>query len=146
MTKPNWTDEQLKVLNEVLSWLKAGAPHKKVENETIGFNMNYIFVDDYGDLEDWEQNDWSKGCGSVMCIGGAINQFSDTYRGEWHDLNHAVYLLVTEEVSEGTVMELFYPPERYAYEAIKPEDAAHALEHFIETGKADWNHLEGKYD
>jgi hypothetical protein len=64
--KPVLTTEQRKLLNRIIRWLAAGAPHKKVGFE---FNMhNGIVVYD-------ESDDMPDDCGTSCCIAGAAIAF-----------------------------------------------------------------------
>lgn len=67
------TEEQKKRLDEVIAWLKDGAPHKVLAD---GSHLNGFAFETWIN-EDPNDEDNTGQCGTVACIAGAVVQFSE---------------------------------------------------------------------
>lgn len=124
----------LERLNIIAEWLEAGAPHKN----GYGFNMNTWYSTDETDYANNE-------CGTVMCIGGAAQQFfggPSSFKSDYdEDIMSAGELL---GLDYDTAHSLFYPPDdkNYydptSYYCKGPKEVAEVVRHLMETGEVDW--------
>lgn len=119
-------------LEEIAKWLDDGAIHVTAGGTVYGFNMGYWdnSVDDI--VEEDAAAAESQGCGSVMCIGGAAEQFYGEYASEALGLDRY------------TSRRLFYPRDHFTkteYEDLTPENCAKVIRHLIKTGNVDWEIL-----
>lgn len=125
----------LERLEIIAQWLEAGAPHK---DGVEGFNMNY-----------WNKE---RSCGSVCCIGGAVDQwFVEPSKrdnivacGRASEIENIVR---REESSAAEALGLdsheaiclFFPTDLIDdLEYISPAWAARCIRHLMETGEVDW--------
>lgn len=88
-------------------------------------------------------------CGTVACIGGWMRLLKDEgfcpTRLFTEDETRSATLYVNDPDSHSEPLHgLFFPPIRYNWNKITAADAVVAIDKFLETGKADWSHVEKK--
>lgn len=140
------SDQGVKALEKVITWLEAGAPHVKIAEgvEIDVFDMECSVETEY-DLGDT--------CGTACCIAGAVCQFEMLGMDKRDKDNSLTWSLMsgfgegvleitTEylDISEEDADQLFMPfdfciePEVYN----NPKHAAKVVRKFIDTGIVDW--------
>lgn len=143
-----------KVLESVYQWLQAGAPHQ--QSKDSAFTMAYWRMDkDVISDEVIPYSDDLNACGTVMCIGGAIEQFDPLKRSAFQVITDELGIL-DDGLYGGKINGLFYPysEEKYtnevdyedeldimkeeAYNAT-PKQAAKVLRNFIDNKEVDWS-------
>lgn len=97
-------------------------------------------------------------CGSIACIGGwvwvALNHEDVKQEGDVFKMTSRQAYKADEYVysansvdgngdDDGRLHDLFFPPNRYNYNRIKEEQAAIAIDNFLETGEAKWEKILG---
>lgn len=73
----------------------------------------------------------NEGCGSVQCIGGAMALIMGM-----GDLDARRF--VGGRRDQAGLGELFYPPTKYAFRLIEPQQAVQAIDNFRKYGKPRW--------
>ena len=140
------SEQGVKALEKVITWLEAGAPHVKIAEgvEIDVFDMEYS-VDTEHDLGDT--------CGTACCIAGAVCQFEMLgidKRAKDNSLAWSLmsgfgegvleitteYLDISEEDADQliTPFDFCFDPEDYN----NPKHAAKVVRKFIDTGIVDW--------
>lgn len=141
------SEQGVKALEKVITWLEAGAPHVKIAEgiEIDVFDMEYS-VEAEHDLGDT--------CGTACCIAGAVCQFEmlgmdkrskdnslPWYSSSWDDTIGVLeitteYLGISEEDAEPLFTPFDYGVEQEIYN--NPKHAAKVVRKFINTGIVDW--------
>lgn len=140
------SEQGVKALEKVITWLEAGAPHVKIAEgvEINVFDMEYSVGTDYS---------FGDTCGTACCIAGAVCQFEmlgmdrrakdNSLAWSWMPGFGEGALKITTEylgISEEDADSLFVPfdygiePEVYN----NPKHAAKVVRKFIDTGIVDW--------
>lgn len=142
------SEQGVKALEKVITWLEAGAPHVKIAEgiEIDVFAMEYS-VETEHDLGDGY-------CGTACCIAGAVCQFemlgmdkrSKNNSLPWDSSSRAdtigvleittEYLGISEEDAELLFRPFDYGIEPEVYN--NPQHAAKVVRKFIATGVVDW--------
>lgn len=155
------TKKAVRALDQVATWLEAGAPHEKAHG--MKFDMNFLVqfptTEDI-DVEAITTKNW---CGTACCIAGALVTFSaaefmatqikwgikynhldNNFRsGYWIEggWDKACEIL---DISDVMALQLFEPWDTHttkfwpAADAITPPWAARTIRHLIATGEVDW--------
>lgn len=140
------SEQGVKALEKVITWLEAGAPHVKIAEgvEIDVFDMEFSVETDYS---------FGDTCGTACCIAGAVCQFEMLGMDKRQKDNSLTWSLMsgfgegvleitTEylDISEEDADQLFTPfdfciePSLYN----NPEHAAKVVRKFIDTGIVDW--------
>lgn len=132
------TEEGRKTLEEVYQWLEAGAPH--ATSNGSAFTMEY-WDQPIGEILEGASvySDNVGACGTAMCIGGAIEQFSgvDAYE-------HILGVDGSDEDDKVIILQQLFHPDENGYEKgyyATPQQAAKVVRHFIDTGEVDWSKM-----
>ena len=136
------SEQGVKALEKVITWLKVGAPHVKIAEgvEIDVFDMEYSVETNY---------DFGDACGTACCIAGAVCQFEmlgmdKRYKDNslpWSDYGGVLeitteYLGISEEDADQLFVPFDYGIEPEVYN--NPKHAAKVVRKFIDTGIVDW--------
>lgn len=121
--------ERLEIIAE---WLEAGAPHRDGQ----GFNMETWSKKDHTDYAGAK-------CGTVMCIGGAANQFFGEGTAGLAMVDEPGVGIEILGLTRKQTVALFYPYVLGAlssrnWSSITPQHAARVIRHLIATDEVDW--------
>lgn len=120
----------------IAEWLEGGATHVTPDGEKIGFDMEYWNIRTSRVFE-YDNPYVSPECGTVMCIGGAAEQFFGNEGEITVETATAAGLL---GLDPNLAEKLFYPWDEDWYTSagkpdLTPEYMAGVLRRLVDTGK-----------